>query len=61
MRVWTGCMQNPKDLEVGMNKSSMSDFVTSKERLSFKSKSNWYDLIAVIIIVVALGSLQSWH
>lgn len=57
--VKTGCMLNPNDLGVGMN-SNMKDFVTSKERLKNKSTVSRYDLIALVIIVVVIGSLQSW-
>lgn len=61
MLVWTECMLSLNSLEVGMSSNSMRDFVTPKERLSTPSKFNWYELIAVIITVFALGSVQSWH
>lgn len=54
-------MLSLNSLEVGMSSNSMRDFVTPKERLSTPSKFNWYELIAVIITVFALGSVQSWH
>ena len=62
MLVKTGCMQNPNDLGAGMSNSSMKDFVTSKERLSnpWKLKAIGYEVLAVVIIMFAIGSLQSW-
>jgi hypothetical protein len=62
MHVWTGCTQNHNDLGAGMNKGSMRDFISPQERLNNLSISrfNWYELVAVVIIVVAIGSVQSW-
>lgn len=54
----TGCMPNRNLSGVLMN-SSMKDFVTSEERLATPPKFRWYDLIAIIVIV-AIGGLQSW-
>ncbi len=62
MRAKTGCMRS-HNLEVGMNNSSMNDFVTSKERLRNpgKFKDFGFEVFIVIVLVFAIGSLQSWH
>jgi hypothetical protein len=43
--------------------NSMKDFVTPEERLSNPTKHFWYDLIAVVLLLLVgiLGGLQSWH
>jgi|GEM_PF-4646388 len=45
-----------------MNKNNMQDFITPKKRLKTFSISrlNWIDIIAIIIIIFAIGSVQSW-
>lgn len=62
MLVWTGCTQNPNDLGDGMNKGSMKDFITAEQRLNnlSVSKFNWFEFVAFIVIIFAIGSLQSW-
>lgn len=65
MPVWIGCMPNHNLMEHGMSNLKLNDFVSNKERLNHPSKFinhskfNFYDLIAVIFIVIAIGG-QSW-
>lgn len=58
MHVKTGCTLKLTS-EVGMIKDSMRDFVTAKERLSFKSVFyKKFSLITFIVIVFAIGSIE---
>lgn len=63
MHVWTECMPNHNGLGDGMNKSSMRDFITPEERLrNLKiARFNWYEATAIVLFIVAIGSLASWH
>jgi len=63
MPVWTGLMLNHRDLEDGMNKSSMRDFITPKQRKQLHAfhfdtaKLILLELSVVIVLVLLIGSL----